>query len=268
MNHLHVTRYRVIICGVGGVICQHKLKLNRTDNMSNITENSTAYFNAEENARVIAARMLGLKRSADGSRFVKAGKPTITIADTFEKKGDPEIYAQLQAGFIAARSDGFGKQFAGFTLAEIKSMDRDAVKSHKLKLCAGNKKPVTKAQADKVEKFKAAQSKAHNKVSSGMANLRGTLSSLLAPFETKTIAPNKTPKAPTASGKDSQTGNVSTDTEIESGTTTETKVSVLPPQIRDPRLTALLNVVAQMDLPQQAEMYEVFKTALDSHLSK
>jgi len=233
--------------------------------MSNITENSTAYFNAEENARVIAARMLGLKRSADGSRFVKAGKPTITIADTYEKKGDPEVYAQLQAGFIAARSDGFGKQFAGFTLAEIKSMDRDAVKSHKLKLCAGNKKPVTKAQADKVEKFKAAQGRAHNKVSSGMANLRGTLSSLLAPFETKTIAPNKTPKAPTASGKDSQTGNVSTDTEIESGTTTETKVSVLPPQIRDPRLVKLLNTVAQYDLSGQARFVEIMAIAIEAY---
>ena len=64
-----------------------------------------------------------------------------------------------------------------------------------------------------------------------------------------------------------QTGSVSTDTEIESGTETEVD-SPLPPAIRDPRLTALLNVVAQMDLPEQAKMYEVFKTALDSHLAE
>ena len=233
--------------------------------MSNITENTTAYFNAEENARVIAARMVGLKRSADGSRFVKAGKPAVTIADTYEKKGDPEIYAQLQAGFIAARSEGFGSQFAGFTLAEIKSMDRDAVKAHKLKLCAGNKKPVTKAQADKVEKFRKAQGLAHNKVSSGMANLRGTLASLLAPFEIKTVAPNKAPKAQTAKGKDTQTGGVSTDTEIESGTTTEVKTSVLPPEIRDPRLVRMLNTVAQYDLSGQARFVEIMALAIEAY---
>ncbi len=81
------------------------------------------------------------------------------------------------------------------------------------------------------------------------------------------VKANKAPKAQTAKGKDTQTGSVSTDTEIESGTETEVD-SPLPPAIRDPRLTALLNVVAQMDLPEQAKMYEVFKTALDSHLAE
>jgi hypothetical protein len=224
--------------------------------MSNITENTTAYFNAEENARVIAARMIGLKRSADGSRFVKAGKPAVTIADTFEKKGNPEIYEQLKAGFIAARSEGFGSQFAGFTLAEIKSMDRDAVKAHKLKLCAGSKKPVTKAQADKVEKFKKAQGLAHNKVTTGMANLRGTMANLLAPFETKTVAPNKAPKAQTAKGKDTQTGNVSTDTHIESGPVTEVKTSPAPRSIQHPTLIELVNKLAAFDVAEQAVIAE------------
>lgn len=219
--------------------------------MSNLIETATNYFSASENARVIAARMLGLKRSADGSRFVKAGKPAVAIADTYEKKGNPEVYAQLRAGFIASRSDGFGRTFAGFTLAEIKSMDRDSVKSYKLKLCAGNKKPVTKAQTDKVEKFKAAQGRANNIISSGMFNLRNQLISLLAPFETKTVAPNKAPKAPTAAGKDTQTGNVSTDTEIESGLVTEAKTSPVPRSIQHPTLIELVNKLAAFDVGQQ-----------------
>jgi len=233
--------------------------------MPNLIETATNYFSASENARVIAARMVGLKRSADGSRFVKAGKPTITIADTYETKGSPEVYAQLRTGFIASRSDGFGRTFAGFTLAEIKSMDRDAVKSHKLKLCAGNKKPVTKAQAAKVEKFKAAQGRANNIISSGMANLRNQLISLLAPFETKTVAPNKAPKAQTAKGKDTQTGGVSTDTHIESGSVTEAKSSVLPPQIRDPRLVKMFNTVAQYDLSGQARFVEIMAIAIEAY---
>lgn len=224
--------------------------------MPNLIETATNYFSASENARVIAARMVGLKRSADGSRFVKAGKPTITIADTYEKKGDPEVYAQLRTGFIASRSDGFGRTFAGFTLAEIKSMDRDAVKSHKLKLCAGNKKPVTKAQAAKVEKFKAAQGRANNIISSGMANLRNQLISLLAPFETKTVAPNKAPKAQTAKGKDTQTGGVSTDTHIESGPVTEAKTSPVPRSIQHPTLIELVNKLAAFDVGQQGVIAE------------
>lgn len=233
--------------------------------MSNLIETATNYFSASENARVIAARMVGLKRSADGSRFVKAGKPTITIADTYETKGDPEVYAQLRTGFIASRSEGFGRTFDGFTLAEIKGMDRDTVKAHKLKLCAGNKKPVTKAQAAKVEKFKAAQGRANNIISSGMANLRNQLISLLAPFETKTVAPNKAPKAQTAKGKDAQTGGVSTDTHIESGPVTEAKTSVLPPEIRDPRLVRMLNTVAQYDLTGQARFVEIMALAIEAY---
>lgn len=224
--------------------------------MPNLIETATNYFSAEENARVIAARMVGLKRSADGSRFVKDGKPTVTIADTYATKGSPEVYAQLQSGFIASRSKGFGPQFAGFTLAEIKSMDRDAVKAHKLKLCAGNKKPATKAQAAKVDKFKAAQDRANNIVSTGMANLRGTLTSLLAPFETNTVAPNKAPKAKTAKGKDSQTGSVSTDTHIESGPVAEVKTSPAPRSIQHPVLIELVNKLAAFDVGQQAVIAE------------
>ena len=224
--------------------------------MPNLIETATNYFSASENARVIAARMVGLKRSADGSRFVKAGKPTITIADTYETKGDPEVYAQLRTGFIASRSKGFGRTFDGFTLAEIKGMDRDTVKAHKLKLCAGNKKPVTKAQAAKVKKFTAAQGRANNIVSSGMANLRNQLISLLAPFETKTVAPNKAPKAQTAKGKDAQTGGVSTDTHIESGPLPEVNTSPVPRSIQHPVLIELVNKLAAFDVGQQGVIAE------------
>lgn len=224
--------------------------------MPNLIETATNYFNAEEDTRAHAARLLGLKRSADGSRFVKAGKPLVTIADTYETKGDPEVYAQLRTGFIASRSEGFGRQFAGFTLAEIKGMDRDAVKAYKLKLSGGNKKPVTKSQKAAVDKFKAAQGNAHNKVSSGMANLRGTLTSLLAPFEPKTVAPNKAPKTQTAKGKDSQTGSVSTDTHVESGPLPEVKASPVPRSIQHPVLIELINKLAAFDAGQQGVIAE------------
>ena len=224
--------------------------------MPNLIETATNYFNASENARVIAARMVGLKRSADGSRFVKAGKPAITIADTYEKRGDPEVYTQLRTGFIASRSEGFGRTFAGFTLAEIKGMDRDAVKAHKLRLSGGNKKPVTKAQKAAVDKFKAAQDRANNIISTGMANFRNQLVSLLAPFETKTVAPNKAPKAETAKGKDSQTGGVSTDTHVESGPVTEVKTSPVPRSIQHPVLIELVNKLAAFDVGQQGVIAE------------
>ena len=75
----------------------------------------------------------------------------------------------------------------------------------------------------------------------------------------------KLAKAKTAAGKDSQTGNVSTDTEIESGTATEAKSSVLPPQIRDPRLVKMLNTVAQYDLSGQARFVEIMAVAIEAY---
>jgi hypothetical protein len=98
-----------------------------------------------------------------------------------------------------------------------------------------------------------------------MANLRNQLISLLAPFETKTVAPNKAPKAQTAKGKDAQTGGVSTDTHIESGPVTEAKTSVLPPEIRDPRLVRMLNTVAQYDLTGQARFVEIMALAIEAY---
>ena len=72
-------------------------------------------------------------------------------------------------------------------------------------------------------------------------------------------------KTKTAAGKDSQTGNVSTDTHIESGTETEAKSSVLPPQIRDPRLVKMLNTVAQYDLSGQARFVEIMARAIEAY---
>ena len=51
----------------------------------------------------------------------------------------------------------------------------------------------------------------------------------------------------------------------ESGEVTEAK-GILPPAIRDPRLTELFNVVSQLDISGQAEAYEVMIAALDEYL--
>jgi len=75
----------------------------------------------------------------------------------------------------------------------------------------------------------------------------------------------KVAKPKTAAGKDTQTGNVSTDTEVESGTATEAKSSVLPPQIRDPRLVKMLNTVAQYDLSGQARFVEIMAVAIEAY---
>jgi len=63
-------------------------------------------------------------------------------------------------------------------------------------------------------------------------------------------------KAKTAAGKDSQTGNVSTDTHIESGPVTEVKTSPVPRSIQHPVLIELINKLAAFDVKEQAVIAE------------
>lgn len=234
-----------------------------------IETQSETFFAAGNNQVAAVATMLGLVWSPKTARHVKEGKAMINRGDlSFNKSehADNTKYDALRRGFVLANNEKFGTVgLAGFTTLELFEMTREDVKNHKLALCNGNKKPATKAQEKALAAFIVAQSTTRNRISTGMANLRNKIDEMLG--TPKVVKANKAPKAQTAKGKDTQTGSVSTDTEIESGTATESD-SALPPMIRDPRLTALLNVVAQMDLPQQAEMYEVFKTALDSHLAE
>ena len=73
----------------------------------------------------------------------------------------------------------------------------------------------------------------------------------------------KAAKAKTAGGKGTDTP--APNMAPESGETPEAK-SILPPAIRDPRLTELFNVVSQLDISGQAEAYEVMIAALDGYL--
>ena len=242
---------------------------NSNYNIAGIEEQSEAFFASANNQVAATAKMLGLVWSPKTARHVKEGKAMINRGDlSFNKSehADNTKFKALQRGYVNANNKKFGTVgLAGFTTLELFEMSREDVKNHKLALCNGNKKPATKAQAKALAAFITAQRTTANRISTGMANLRNKIDEMLG--TPKVVKPNKAPKTQTAKGKDTQTGSVSTDTEIESGTETEVD-SPLPPAIRDPRLTALLNVVAQMDLPQQAEMYEVFKTALDSHLAE
>ena len=63
-------------------------------------------------------------------------------------------------------------------------------------------------------------------------------------------------KTKTAAGKDSQTGNVSTDTHVESGPVTEVKTSPVPRSIQHPVLIELINKLAAFDVGQQAVIAE------------
>ena len=242
---------------------------NSNHNIAGIEEQAEAFFASANNQVAATAKMLGLVWSPKTARHVKEGKAMINRGDlSFNKSegADNTKFHALQRGYVNANNKKFGTlKLAGFTTLELFEMTREDVKNHKLALCNGNKKPATKAQAKALAAFIDAQRTTANRISSGMANLRNKIDEMLG--VPKVVKANKAPKQPTAKGKDTQTGSVSTDTEIESGTETEVG-SPLPPAIRDPRLTALLNVVAQMDLPEQAKMYEVFKTALDSHLAE
>ena len=231
-----------------------------------IREGSQEFFDNVLGSRDILANLLGRKWSADSHRYVmdKSAKAVLS-ADDLKASGNPQKYGALVAGYIAANDERFGTRFAGFTLAEISAMDRDAVREYKLGLADGNKKPQTKAQIAAVKKFTDAQASARNKISTGMATLRDTADTILGVTSRKAKKANTQNVAatPTASGTDSTTGNV-LDSEVESGSVTEAD-GILPPAIRDPRLLKMFNTVAQYDLTEQARFAEVMIIAMKAY---
>jgi len=225
-----------------------------------IVEGTKQFFDAENSKRSQLAHLLGMAWSEKSMRYVRADHAPIMKPDDFyASKGNPQKYAAVREGYIIANDKRFGKTFDGFTLAEISLMTTDDVKEHKLQLADGNKKPQTKAQTAKVERFKDAQESARNKISTGIADLRDTVNVILAkPSRKSESAKSKAPTLPqpdTASGTDSTTRNV-VDVEIESGTATEAKGSVVPFAIQHPILIEVVNKLAQFDIGQQAVVAE------------
>jgi len=240
---------------------------NSNYNIKGIKQQSEAFFASANNQTAAVAKMLGLVWSPKTARHVKEGKAMINRGDlSFNKSehADNTKYDALRRGYVLANNERFGTVgLAGFTTLELFEMSREDVKNHKLALCNGNKKPATKAQAKALAAFIKAQRTTANRISTGMANLRNKIDEMLG--TPKVVKANKAPKQPTAKGKDTQTGSVSTDTEIESGTETEAKDSVLPPAIRDPRLVNMLNIVAQYDLSGQARFVEIMAIAIEAY---
>ena len=226
---------------------------NSNYNIAGIETQSETFFTAANNQSAAVAKMLGLVWSSKTARHVKEGKAMINRGDlSFNKSehADNTKYDALRRGYVLANNERFGTVgLAGFTTLELFEMSRDDVKNHKLALCNGNKKPATKAQAKALAAFIKAQRTTANRISTGMANLRNKIDEMLG--TPKTAKPNKAPKQPTAKGKDTQTGNVSPNTEVESGSEAEVK-STLPPTLVDPDLIRLVNAFAQCPPEQQA----------------
>tara|TARA_X000001388_G_scaffold75273_1_gene69697 strand:- start:678 stop:1427 length:750 start_codon:yes stop_codon:yes gene_type:complete len=226
---------------------------NSNYNIAGIEEQSKAFFTAGNNQVTAVATMLGLVWSPKTARHIKEGKAMINRGDlSFNKSehADNTKFHALQRGYVNANTEKFGTVgLAGFTTLELFEMTREDVKNHKLALCNGNKKPATKSQAKAFAAFQTAQRTTANRISSGMANLRNKIDEMLG--TPKVEKPNKTPKQPTAKGKDTQTGSVSPNTEVESGSEAEVK-STLPPTLVDPDLIRLVNAFAQCPPEQQA----------------
>jgi hypothetical protein len=85
-----------------------------------------------------------------------------------------------------------------------------------------------------------------------MKNLRRALNTVQGVVKAQKPAKAKTVGAPAAPAQDS---------EPVSGTCTEAD-SILPPAIRDPRLTELLNKAAQMDIVEQAQLADIIYRAM------
>tara|TARA_R110002153_G_scaffold121901_1_gene267670 strand:+ start:478 stop:1227 length:750 start_codon:yes stop_codon:yes gene_type:complete len=229
---------------------------------------SEGYHGAEINKRDKLANAMGFVWSDKSGKYVKGGKAILRRVDLTDE-GDLAKFRALKTGFVLANSERLGARYNGYTLAEIFALDKDEKAAIKLKLCNGNKKATaTKAQKAKVAAFVKAVNAASNVISSGIANMRVTFDTVICPTPTKTVGKDqKAPKINTAGGIDSKVGDVSNDNEIESGSHTEAD-SILPPAIRDPRLTTLFNQVAQLTIEDQAAFYEVAVKALADTLTK
>ena len=229
---------------------------------------SEGYHGAEINKRDKLANAMGFVWSDKSGKYVKGGKAILRRVDLTDG-GDLAKFRALKTGFVLANSERLGARYNGYTLAEIFAFDKDEKAAIKLKLCNGNKKATaTKAQKAKVAAFVKAINAASNVISSGIANMRTTFDTVICPTPAKTtLKDQKAPKTNTAGGIDSKVGDLSNDNEIESGSHTEAD-SILPPAIRDPRLTTLFNQVAQLTIEDQAAFYEVAVKALADTLTK
>ena len=231
---------------------------NSNYNIKGIKQQSEAFFASANNQTAAVAKMLGLVWSPKTARHVKEGKAMINRGDlSFNKSeyADNTKYDALRRGYVLANNERFGTVgLAGFTTLELFEMTREDVKNHKLALCNGNKKPATKAQAKALAAFIKAQRTTANRISTGMANLRNKIDEMLG--TPKVVKANKAPKQPTAKGKDTQTGSVSTDTHVESGPVTEAKTSPVPRSIQHPVLIELINKLAAFDVKEQAVIAE------------
>ena len=233
---------------------------NSNYNLAGIEAHSKAFAQGRISKKEATAALLGLTWSSKTAQYIKAkgAKPMINVTDlSFNKAqhADNSKFHALERGYVMANYERFGTVgLAGFNMLELFSMDRDAVKAHKLKLSGGNKKPVTKSQQAAVALFAKAQRTSSNRISTGMQNLRTEVNNMLG--VAKVVKPTKAPKAQTAKGKDTQTGGVSTDTHVESGPVTEAKTSPVPRSIQHPMLIELVNKLASFNVAEQAVIAE------------
>lgn len=235
-------------------------------NAKDVCNKTRAIFDLESKSSDLVRELLGFIRSEKTGEWVKGGKALIALTDCAQKTARLPVYTAIKLGFILSESPRLKNRFAGLDLVTISSMDRDQVLAHKLTLTNGNKKAVTKSQKAAVEKFVKAQASARNTITTGLQSLRDKIQRITGVAITKGKN-QKAPKITTANGKDSKTSDISNDNEIESGEVTEAK-GILPPAIRDPRLTTLFNQVTQLTLEDQAAFYEVAVIALKESLLK
>ena len=243
-----------------------KVEVSVATTIKSIVTMSKGYHGAEINKRDKLANAMGFVWSDKSGKYVKGGTAILRRVDLTDT-GDLAKFHALKTGFVLANSERLGARYNGYTLAEMFSFDKDEKAAKKLALCNGNKKATaTKAQKAKVAAFVKGVNAASNVISTGVQNMRVTFDTVICPTPAK-AKDQKAPKTTTANGKDSKTSDISNDNEIESGSHTEAD-SILPPAIRDPRLTTLFNQVTQLTLEDQAAFYEVAVIALKESLLK
>jgi len=216
-----------------------------------ITENVSAYsastLAANDRVRLLSGHRCNAttgKWSIPKNANAKLTAAHLTTSAEKGKKRTPDFpahYAATQSGFIAARDAKGFKPYAGFTMGAILSMDADEVKAHKLSL-----------KGAKVKAFSAARIEAQGHLYDDMKNLRRALNTVQGVVKAQKPATTKSAGAPPAPAQDS---------EPVSGNATEAD-SILPPAIRDPRLTELLNKAAQMDIVEQAQLADIVYRAM------
>ena len=216
-----------------------------------ITENvsvySTSMMAAVDRVRLLSGHRCSATTGKWSIPTNTKAKLTAAHLTTSAEKGKrrtadfPAHYAATQSGFIAARDSKGFTPYAGFTMGAILSMDADEVKAHKLSL-----------KGAKVKAFSDARKRALDNLADDMKNLRRALNTVQGVVKAQKPAAVKTAGAPPAPANDM---------DPESGNTPEAD-SILPPAIRDPKLTELFNKAAQMDIFKQAELADIVYRAL------